>query len=92
MDTATGKTTTSQQSGSEPVSGEKGAGTATEPYDQGNAAGTITYYAVDGGMRVRMLIRLLCIGSEGGPPKQGMGGALEDIKKATSDAAARQSL
>ena len=34
-----GKTTTSQQSGEEPVSGEKGAGTTTEPFDQGNAAG-----------------------------------------------------
>jgi len=37
--TNVGKTTTSQQSGEEPLSGEKGAGTATEPYDQGNAEG-----------------------------------------------------
>ena len=34
-----GTSTTSQQSGEEPVSGEKGTGTATEPYDQGNAEG-----------------------------------------------------
>ena len=34
-----GISTTSQQSGEEPVSGEKGTGTATEPYDQGNAEG-----------------------------------------------------
>lgn len=34
-----GTTTTSQQSGQEPVSGEEGAGTATQPFDQGNAEG-----------------------------------------------------
>jgi len=34
-----GKTTASQQSGTEPLSGEKGAGTVGEPFDQGNAAG-----------------------------------------------------
>jgi hypothetical protein len=28
------------QSGQEPVSGVQGKGTATEPYDQGNASGT----------------------------------------------------
>ncbi|KAL2048261.1 hypothetical protein N7G274_000172 [Stereocaulon virgatum] len=34
-----GTTTTSQQSGEEPVSGEKGAGSINEPYDQGNQEG-----------------------------------------------------
>lgn len=28
---------TTEQSGSEPVSGQRGAGTANDPYDQGNA-------------------------------------------------------
>ena len=28
------------KSGQEPVSGEQGAGTATEPFDQGNSEGT----------------------------------------------------
>lgn len=37
--TNVGTTTTSQQSGQEPVSGEEGAGTATQPFDQGNAEG-----------------------------------------------------
>ncbi|KAL6721768.1 hypothetical protein ACLMJK_000873 [Lecanora helva] len=38
--TSVGKTTPSQQSGEEPISGEKGAGTVNEPFDQGNAAGS----------------------------------------------------
>ena len=30
------------KSGQEPVSGQQGAGTATEPFDQGNSEGTYT--------------------------------------------------
>ncbi|MCJ1275048.1 hypothetical protein MMC21_002848 [Puttea exsequens] len=58
-----GTATTSQESGQEPVSGEKGTGTATEPFDQGNADG-----------------------KEGAPPKEGVSGVLDDVKKAASDA------
>ena len=36
-----GLTSKSSQEGIEPVSGETGQGTSTEPYDQGNAAGEI---------------------------------------------------
>ena len=36
--------------------------------------------------------RLCNLGKEGAPPKEGMSGALEDTKKAASDAAAGQSL
>ncbi|KAK3166827.1 hypothetical protein OEA41_009952 [Lepraria neglecta] len=67
--TNVGTTTTSQQSGEEPVSGDKGQGTISEPYDQGNQEG-----------------------KEGAGPKEGMSEALDDTKKAASDAAAGQSL
>jgi len=38
----TTQTPSSQNSGTEPLSGAKGAGTASEPYDQGNAEGMFT--------------------------------------------------
>jgi len=37
----TTQTPSSQNSGTEPLSGAKGAGTASEPYDQGNAEGMV---------------------------------------------------
>ena len=38
--------TKQEQSGQEPVSGQVGAGTAAEPYDQGNAVGMSTQHVL----------------------------------------------
>lgn len=84
--TNVGTSTTSQQSGQEPVSGEEGAGTATQPFDQGNALGGSSL-----GKRRKKDWDADCwydIGKEGAGPKEGMSEALGDTKKAASDAAA----
>ena len=78
-----GTTTTSQQSGQEPVSGEEGAGTATQPFDQGNAEGNVNWSRE---LTWVVLISLCSKGKEGAGPRESMNEALDDTKKAASDA------